>query len=193
MFADLDFGRLAVGFGLLTLPKMPELKKKNTDFFQPADVDLNAIAYKDKTREKIRQEKLVVYRETGVWPTSKANAAPAKKKESWSEKKAQRTHKKEKKQIKLEQKEKRKKKSIDQDDWDEMAREARLLKKFKKRKVLPHFLFIKLHEYSHDSNWKFQRCLATFSFFSALKTNNQVRTLIKSTRHTLYYSLQKSI
>ena len=33
-------------------------------------------------------------------------------------------------------KEKRKKKSIDQEDWDEMARDARLLKKFKKRKVI---------------------------------------------------------
>ena len=44
--ADLDFGRLAVGFGLLTLPKMPELKNKKTDYFQPVDVDLNTIAYK---------------------------------------------------------------------------------------------------------------------------------------------------
>lgn len=43
---DLDFGRLAVGFGLLTLPRMPELKNRKTDFFQPVDIDLNAIAYK---------------------------------------------------------------------------------------------------------------------------------------------------
>ena len=115
---------------------MPELKRKNTDFFQPMDVDMNSVAYKDKKREKIRQEKLATYRATGQWPTSKANAAPAKKKESWSEKKAEKVHKKEKKQIKLEKKEKRKKKSIDQEDWDEMARDARLLKKFKKRKVI---------------------------------------------------------
>lgn len=160
-FADLDFGRLAVGFGMLTLPKMPELKKKNTDFFQPADVDLNAVAYKNKTREKIRQEKLVVYRKTGVWPTSKANAAPAKKKESWSEKKAQKTHKKEKKQIKLEQKEKRKKRSIDQEDWDEMAREARLLKKFKKRKVLPPTFFL-----SSCKSKSLKCCLATHNFIN---------------------------
>lgn len=43
---DLDFGRLAVGFGLLTLPKMPELKNRKTDFFKPLDIDLNTIAYK---------------------------------------------------------------------------------------------------------------------------------------------------
>ncbi len=42
----LDFGRLAVGFGLLTLPKMPELKNRKTDFFQPVNIDLNLIAYK---------------------------------------------------------------------------------------------------------------------------------------------------
>lgn len=43
---DLDFGRLAVGFGLLTLPKMPELKNRKTDFFQPVNIDLNLITYK---------------------------------------------------------------------------------------------------------------------------------------------------
>lgn len=43
---DLDFGRLAVGFGLLTLPRMPELKNRKTEFFQPLDIDLNTIAYK---------------------------------------------------------------------------------------------------------------------------------------------------
>ena len=43
---DLDFGRLAVGFGLLTMPKMPELRNRKTDFFQPLNVDLNLIAYK---------------------------------------------------------------------------------------------------------------------------------------------------
>ncbi len=43
---DLDFGRLAVGFGLLTLPKMPELKNRKTDYFTPVDIDLNTIAYK---------------------------------------------------------------------------------------------------------------------------------------------------
>jgi ATP-dependent RNA helicase DDX55/SPB4 len=43
---DLDFGRLAVGFGLLKLPKMPELKNRNTSFFEQHSVDLNDVSYK---------------------------------------------------------------------------------------------------------------------------------------------------
>ncbi|CAG5132977.1 unnamed protein product, partial [Candidula unifasciata] len=55
---DLDFGRLAQGFGLLHVPKMPELKGKSVSSFQPIEVDLASIPYKDKIREKLRQEKL---------------------------------------------------------------------------------------------------------------------------------------
>lgn len=131
---DLDFGRLAVGFGLLTLPKMPELKNRKTDFFKPLDIDLNTIAYKEKAREKIRQEKLTIYRETGVWPSSKANSGPMKKNESWSEQRAQKNRKKEKKKLRVEQK-KRKRAAVDEDEWNELARDARLLKKLKKRKI----------------------------------------------------------
>jgi len=152
----LDFGALATGFGLLKMPKMPELKRIKNLSFVPHDIDLNTIAYKyfpplisvdllvikrlfmscfrDKVREKIRLEKLATYRETGVWPVSRANAAPAKKKEAWSEQKAEKTKKKEKKLVKLENKKKRKKK-IDQDEWDELANDVRLMKKFKKRKI----------------------------------------------------------
>ncbi len=94
---------------------------------------------RDKIREKIRQEKLSIYRETGVWPTSKAGAAPNKKKEAWSEKKDQKNRRKEKRLVKMEQREKRNKKkraaAIDDEDWDELARDARLLKKLKRGKV----------------------------------------------------------
>jgi ATP-dependent RNA helicase DDX55/SPB4 len=44
--ADLDFGRLAVGFGLLKLPKMPELKNRNASFFEQHPIDLNDVSYK---------------------------------------------------------------------------------------------------------------------------------------------------
>lgn len=104
---------------------------------------------RDKIREKIRQEKLSVYRETGVWPTSKAGAAPNKKKEAWSEKKDQKNRRKEKRLVKMEQKEKRNKKrraaAIDDEDWDELARDARLLKKLKRGKVRVHYATVLLH------------------------------------------------
>lgn len=45
-FADLDLGKLAEGFALLRLPKMPELKGKQIPNFEPLQVDFDAIAYK---------------------------------------------------------------------------------------------------------------------------------------------------
>jgi len=42
---DLEFGKLATGFGLLRLPKMPELKNKIISDFTPVDMDFNSIKY----------------------------------------------------------------------------------------------------------------------------------------------------
>lgn len=44
-FPDLNFGRLATGFGLLKLPKMPELKGKNISDFEELEIDFNSIPY----------------------------------------------------------------------------------------------------------------------------------------------------
>ena len=42
----LDLGKLGTGFGLVCLPKMPELKDKKPKNFTGYDVDLKTIAYK---------------------------------------------------------------------------------------------------------------------------------------------------
>ena len=42
---DLPFGPIATYFGLLRMPKMPELKKKKIEGFQPLKMELNDIKY----------------------------------------------------------------------------------------------------------------------------------------------------
>lgn len=42
---DLEFGKLATSFGLLRLPKMPELKNKVINNFIPVEIDFNSIKY----------------------------------------------------------------------------------------------------------------------------------------------------
>lgn len=44
--SDLDIVKLATGFGLLWLPKMPELRGKTFPDFIPEDIDASTIAYK---------------------------------------------------------------------------------------------------------------------------------------------------
>ncbi|CAB0000671.1 unnamed protein product [Nesidiocoris tenuis] len=136
---DLDFAGLAKSFGLLRLPKMPELKNLQLDF-QQVEMDFNNIAYKDKQKEAIRKMKLDEFKETGVWPGLKGPKRPkqtvpwAESKKARDEKKAKRKKKKEYKQKKIEEgktKVKRKRKKISDEDLKELEENIRFLKKMK--------------------------------------------------------------
>ncbi|KAG8456029.1 hypothetical protein GDO86_002005 [Hymenochirus boettgeri] len=54
---DLDFCSLARGFGLLRMPRMPELRGKHFSDFICTTIDTDTIPYKDKNREKQRRQK----------------------------------------------------------------------------------------------------------------------------------------
>ena len=93
--ADLDWLDLAKGWGLLELPKMPELKGRNIDRSLGLGIDVDAVAFRDKAREKKRLE------EQEKWKSEKAGRAAAvangegpeqlkrKKNEAWSAKQEQ--------------------------------------------------------------------------------------------------------
>lgn len=133
-FPSLDLGKLATSFALLKLPKMPELKDKlETIDFMPAGPEINifAISYKDKTREKARQKRLKAELATG-----KKNAKQIKAEQRAIEK------------VKREKE--RRKKIIDKgqnpnkrkgrharivEEWDELAKEERLYKKLRSGKI----------------------------------------------------------
>ena len=52
---ELDLAELATGLGLVTLPKMPELRGRDTSgFIPPPDIDITKIPYLDKAKEKKR-------------------------------------------------------------------------------------------------------------------------------------------
>ncbi|KAI1780290.1 ATP-dependent rRNA helicase spb4 [Hypoxylon cercidicola] len=93
--ADLDWADLGQAWGLLRLPKMPELKRFTGDRFLGVQVDWDAYAYAKKDREKQRLAALRAYREEqkdGATATATAAASEehkAKRKrnaEAWSEK-----------------------------------------------------------------------------------------------------------
>ncbi|KAK7379402.1 hypothetical protein VNO80_04861 [Phaseolus coccineus] len=63
---ELEIGKLAMGYGLLQLPSMPEVKHHSlsTDGFQPVeDVNFQDIKYRDKSREKQRKKNLQAKKE----------------------------------------------------------------------------------------------------------------------------------
>ncbi|XP_011684380.1 PREDICTED: probable ATP-dependent RNA helicase DDX55 homolog isoform X2 [Wasmannia auropunctata] len=141
---DIDLGKLAMGFGLLRMPKMPELKGKNVSSFVGPEIDINTISYADRQRELRRIKRLSEYQNTGIW-TNNQSRCRRKRAESWSETKKKKLERQEKRSKRKERKElkqqfsttsnKKKRKRINEEDIVQLAKDVALIKKFKKRKI----------------------------------------------------------
>ncbi|KAL4878648.1 P-loop containing nucleoside triphosphate hydrolase protein, partial [Aspergillus karnatakaensis] len=68
--ADLDWEGLGKAWGLLKLPKMPELRNFSGDRTLGVSLDWDSYSYKDKQREKRRLEVLQEMKEAGPQPIS---------------------------------------------------------------------------------------------------------------------------
>ncbi|KAG9317277.1 DEAD-domain-containing protein [Chiua virens] len=146
---DLDLVGVAKSFGLLRLPRMPELKDVDKTGWENALLDWDAYAYADKAQEAKRREsqsKLEVPKVTG-----ETLAAKRKRNVSWSQQTANKAEK-EKRKLKKDRKRQWLKTQAtanpdatipaesrladgsvnDGDDWDELAKEERLAKKVRK-------------------------------------------------------------
>ncbi|KAL8712644.1 MAG: hypothetical protein Q9220_003175 [cf. Caloplaca sp. 1 TL-2023] len=116
--ADLDWTDLGHAWGLLKLPKMPELKKWEGDrtLGVGGTVEWDGFAYRDKVREKGRREGMVVWREQQLEKQKERGDGEGKAKDeewkkgagnkrAWSQKldlKDERERRREKKHVKRE-------------------------------------------------------------------------------------------
>ncbi|CAG8534292.1 11972_t:CDS:2 [Dentiscutata erythropus] len=145
---DLDLGKVAKGYCLLKLPKMPELKDIKIEF-EEASVNMDEYRYANKAREQKRLSKL----ESDKSKLNIQQASHQKKvlKGPWSEKiaaKQRRVERRIKRSKKREYLKKRKAEEINgssdtinknkgveiysEDEWEELQKEERLAKKLKK-------------------------------------------------------------
>uniref|UniRef100_A0A1A9UNF7 ATP-dependent RNA helicase n=1 Tax=Glossina austeni TaxID=7395 RepID=A0A1A9UNF7_GLOAU len=144
---DMDLGKAATGYGLLQMPRMPELKTLKADNFIGPDfnVDIQKLSYRNPQKEQARQEKIRAYEETGQWPTKKKHK---KLTESWEQSKKNKLEGKTKKELrkakKLRKKEteaaeekkgKKRKTLYTQEDLEQLANDLRLFKKLKRNKI----------------------------------------------------------
>ncbi|KAF9335555.1 ATP-dependent rRNA helicase spb4 [Podila minutissima] len=94
---DLDLGALARGYGLLRLPKMPELKNEKSgggiEGFVPAEIDMDKYKYQDKQKEAVRVKKLAEHKAKQAEKEKQAalngdskKRKPINKASAWSEK-----------------------------------------------------------------------------------------------------------
>ncbi|GFG24425.1 ATP-dependent rRNA helicase spb4 [Aspergillus udagawae] len=114
--ADLDWEALGKAWGLLKLPKMPELRNFTGDRTLGVSLDWDNYAYKDKQREKRRKELLQEAAESGA-PQSKPNKRRASESVAWSQQA-------ESKNKKLKRREQKKSKH-DKARWEKMTEEEK--------------------------------------------------------------------
>ncbi|XP_058822440.1 probable ATP-dependent RNA helicase DDX55 homolog [Topomyia yanbarensis] len=146
---DLDLGKVATSYGLLQLPKMPEMKEHFKQSFRgPTEpVDIFKLIYKDKQKQASYENKLKVFQETGEWKNKmklmKQKSTP------WELAKLARDERKETRKKRREGKQKRKaavdagelapvrkkKAKFSQEELEELANDIRALKKLKKKKI----------------------------------------------------------
>nr|XP_037291844.1 ATP-dependent RNA helicase DDX55-like isoform X1 [Rhipicephalus microplus] len=117
---DLDFAKVAEGFALLKMPYMPELRGKKIEGFEATSIDVKSIPYKEKSREKQRQAKL----KSKLECSTKDVKVKPKKGSFVKERQKQRQGKKRKT-----------KEDYENEEWDDLASDARLLKKLKQNKI----------------------------------------------------------
>lgn len=104
--SDLDWEDLANGWGLLRMPKMPELKNWKGDKSLGQEMDWDTFEYKERTREKARKEALEVDQNGGAEERMDKRALEARRKrknnDAWS-------NKIEQEDVRVERREKRQK------------------------------------------------------------------------------------
>ena len=134
-FASLDLGHLATSFCLLRLPKMPELRNCNGKLkhFVAAgpEVDIYGIPYLDKHREAARQKRLAAELAAG--------GKNAKQIKAEQRKADQIRRQKDRRQLAIQKgrnpDKKRGRNAQIVDEWESLAKEERLYKKLRRKKI----------------------------------------------------------
>lgn len=125
----LNVGAVARSYALLRLPKIKELRLKGDVDFVSDEIDTSLIPYKQKAREVARQKRLQAQREE--------NERKRQAEEDSNDRK-RKQHEDRQKQQQQQQQQKKKPKGKHQHilaEWDELAREELLYKRFKKGKM----------------------------------------------------------
>jgi ATP-dependent RNA helicase DDX55/SPB4 len=136
VFDQLPFAEVAKGFGLLFMPRLPDLKHYKIEY-DNAMIDASKIPYKDKAREKQRQQNLILRREKNA-----REKADRERKQFEQRKAAEKRGPKRRRTHAMEQ---------TMHEWDDLQKEARLLKKLKRGELTEKEFEIAVGERSPDS------------------------------------------
>ncbi|KAL4779869.1 P-loop containing nucleoside triphosphate hydrolase protein [Aspergillus varians] len=141
---DLDWEGLGKAWGLLRLPKMPELRSFTGDRTLGVSMDWNTFAYKDKQQEKRRLEALQELAESGHQPSTNSKKRPTTS-VAWSNKLDDRDRKAKRRDQKQVRQDKKR--------WDKMTEEE-------KKKALETEQMVENIKAKNEEEWKNRRAAA---------------------------------
>ena len=132
---DVDWEDAGTAWGLLKLPKMPELKKWGGDKSLGNVLDFTVYAYKDKQREQARKKVMEEREETQPNLINLQSPLQRPKKRAWSQKLDQRDQKQVRQDKKQTRREREKWEKMSTAEREKHLERERLIKDVKRRKL----------------------------------------------------------
>ena len=123
-FIHLCIGSVANSFALFTLPRIKEILGKKIENFESKEIDKDSIQYLDPNKKKQKEE-----------GKEKADEIKLKKREEKERRKELSAKQREEKNKITRTQKNRRKKEAQEEDWEDIAKEQRLLKKLRKGKI----------------------------------------------------------
>ena len=133
--ADLDWEDSGNAWGLLKLPKMPEIKRWEGDKSLGVKIDFANYAYKDKQREQVRKYEQKEREEAALLPKSDSLSVPRPLKRAWSQKLDQRDERELRRTKKQTRREKERWEQMTLAEREKHAELQRLIEEVKRKKA----------------------------------------------------------
>ena len=133
--ADLDWGDLGKAWGLLRLPKMPELKRWEGDKTLGVKVDFDAYAYKDKQREALRKQAVEARHNESSEAKDQQQRGPKPVKRAWSQKLDQRDERERRRDKKRTRREREKWEQMTPAEREKQRELERMIEDVKRRRI----------------------------------------------------------
>ncbi|MCJ1384518.1 ATP-dependent rRNA helicase spb4 [Xylographa soralifera] len=133
--SDLDWEDSGKAWGLLKLPKMPELKRWEGDKSLGVRVDFLNYAYKDKQREQVRRYEQKDREEAALLPKNETASTPRPLKRAWSQKLDQRDDRELRRTKKQTRREKERWEQMTPAEREKHVELQRLIEDVKRKKV----------------------------------------------------------
>ena len=133
--ADLDWEAVGNAWGLLTLPKMPELKRWEGNKSLGVEVDWASYAYRDKKREALRKQAVTTPPRGSEPGNAKSQRDKKPNKRAWSEKQDQREEREARRTKRHKKREREKWERMTAEEKDKQRELERMIEEVKARKA----------------------------------------------------------